>query len=242
MAQHVVISQSMYFPWVGLLEQVRLADIFVHYDDVQFARGFFNRVQVKTENGTPWITIPLRDYHRGQTLDEIVVDERLNWRQQHRDVLRQAYRQAPFVDEMLALVDAVLSKPLSKLADISRTSILQLAEYLGLSGGRRFVNSRDLNVAGSSSRRLLDIALAVGGNVYITGHGARNYLDHDLFERAGVEVRYMKYRSIPYRQLHGPFTPYVTTLDLVANCGKDGSTVIKSTALGWREFLRDDMA
>ena len=36
---NVVISQSMYFPWVGMLEQIRLADVFVFYDDVQFSKA-----------------------------------------------------------------------------------------------------------------------------------------------------------------------------------------------------------
>ena len=43
----LVISQPMYFPRVGMLEQIRLADHFVYYDDVQFSRGgFSNRVQL----------------------------------------------------------------------------------------------------------------------------------------------------------------------------------------------------
>ena len=37
----VVISQPMYFPWVGMLEQMRLADVFVHLDDAQFSKGGF---------------------------------------------------------------------------------------------------------------------------------------------------------------------------------------------------------
>ena len=52
----VVISQPMYFPWIGIFEQIRLADVFVFYDDVQFTRGFINRVQYKTPQGTGWIT------------------------------------------------------------------------------------------------------------------------------------------------------------------------------------------
>ena len=40
----VFISQSMYFPWCSLLDKIRLADIFIHYDDVKLSRGFYNRV------------------------------------------------------------------------------------------------------------------------------------------------------------------------------------------------------
>ena len=48
----VVISQPMLFPWVGMLEQIMLADVFVHYADVQFSKGSFtNRVQIKDSTG-----------------------------------------------------------------------------------------------------------------------------------------------------------------------------------------------
>jgi hypothetical protein len=191
---NVVISQSMYFPWVGLLEQVRLANVFVHYDDVQFTRGFYNRVQVKTPQGTKWLTVPLRDQHQGQHIDEVLVDDRIDWRGQHRDVLRLNYLKAPFRDDMLALADKVFGQPAITLAEVSRITILALARYFELPNNLRFADSRDLKVIGGSSQRLRDIVQSLGANVYITGHGAKNYLDHDLFEDAGIEVRYMQYQ------------------------------------------------
>jgi WbqC-like protein family len=95
----------MYFPWIGQLEQIRAANVFVSYDDVQFTRGFFNRVQVKVPTGTAWMTVPIRDFHRGQTIDMVRVDDRQDWRTRHLDLLRRSYREAPFAREMLALVE-----------------------------------------------------------------------------------------------------------------------------------------
>ncbi len=234
----VVISQPMYFPWVGLLEQVRLADVFVHYNDVQYARGFFNRVQIKTSQGIRWLSVPLRELRRGQLIDQVMVDERVDWRSQHRDILRQAYLKSPFLQDMLRVFDAAMSTPANSLAEVSRASIMALASYYDLTEGRHVLNSEDLGVPGSSTQRLLDLTLRVNGRIYATGHGARNYLDHDLFEQAGVEVRYMRYQMLPYAQQHGPFTPYVTGLDLVANCGKEGRELICPTTLNWKEFTK----
>ncbi len=236
--KRVVISQSMYFPWVGLLEQLRLASVFVHYNDVQFTRGFYNRVQIKTPKGSKWITVPLRNHHRGQHIDQALVDDRIDWRSQHRDVLRQAYFNSPFRDEMLALVDRVYAKSTTTLADVSCASVMELAEYFCLTNDKSFINSELLGIGGASSQRLHDMVFSLKGNIYITGHGARNYLDHQLFERSGIAVQYMQYRSIPYQQLHGDFTPYVTALDLVANCGREGAHVIQSESVGWKEFMR----
>jgi WbqC-like protein family len=237
MGRSIVISQSMYFPWVGLLEQMRLADTFVYYDTVAFDRGFYNRVQVKAEQGSRWITVPLSDHRRGQPIDEIRIDKTQNWQKQHIGILRQAYRSAPFRGEMLDLVDSVISAPAETLGQVSRASMLAVADYFDLRSSRDFVDARTLNVEGGRSQRLLDMVLALHGTKYITGHGARNYLDHALFENAGIAVEYMRYECIPYPQLYGPFTPYVTSLDLIANCGKPGSAVIRSTAVDWRQFV-----
>ncbi len=235
----IVISQSMYFPWVGLLEQIRLAEIFVHYDDVQLTRGFYNRVQVKTQQGSRWLTVPLRDRHRGQNIDETLIDDRTDWRSQHRDILRQSYLKAHFRDEMLALVDRVFAESMTTLADVSRSSILALANYFELSNHCQFVDSKELGIGGNSSQRLHDLVKALDGDVYITGHGAKNYLDHELFEKSGIAVQYMKYQCLPYPQLHSEFTPYVTALDLVANCGREGAQVIQSKSINWRKFVNE---
>jgi len=235
----VVISQPMYFPWVGLLEQIRLADVFIHYSDVQFARGFFNRVQVKTIRGSDWMTVPLRDQHRGQLISEVVIDERVDWRSKHREMLRQTYRKTPYLSDLLSIFDNVAATRVSSLADLSVASVMALAEYFDLTGNRRFYDSRDLVIFGSSSQRLLDLTIKVGGTAYITGHGARNYLNHEIFANAGVGVEYMNYQLSEYPQLYGAFTPYVTALDLVANCGSRGSEVIHSTTTPWGNSLSE---
>jgi hypothetical protein len=227
----------MYFPWVGLLEQIRLADVFVHYDDVQLARGFCNRVQVKTATGTRWITVPVRNRHRGLRIDEAVLDEASDWRGTHRAVLRQAYHNAPYREDMLAIVDHVFAQEAHTLADVSRASLLALADYFDIAPAQGYADSSALGIGGRSSQRLLDIVARTGGNEYITGHGARQYLDHTLFEASGVTVSYMHYRCEPWSQLHGPFTPYVSALDLVANCGPAGASRICSGTEPWRSVV-----
>ena len=112
--------------------------------------------------------------------------------------------------------------------------------YYGLDAGRRFVEVEQLGIAGASSQRVRDIVLAVGGTRYITGHGARNYLDHQLFEDAGIRVEYMDYEKRPYPQLHGEFTPYVSLLDLIANTGPAGIECICSGTSYWKDFLKNE--
>ena len=238
----IVISQSMYFPWIGLLEQIQLADVFVHYDDVQFSKGsFVNRVQIKTPRGVSWLTIPLHGFKFGQSISEVMVNHLTDWRGQHQDILFKSYFDAPFRDEMIDLVKRVHDQPAETLADVARASMIELAKYYGLDRLTRFVDIEILGVLGKGSQRVHDIVVSLSGDCYLTGHGAKNYLDHLLFENSLIAVNYMDYRYLPYAQLHGKFTPFVSALDLVANCGQAGRGVICSKGIYWKEFMKREM-
>jgi hypothetical protein len=115
--------------------------------------------------------------------------------------------------------------------------MLALSNYFGLVEGKRVLDVRELCINGSGSQRVLDIVRAIGGTVYITGHGARNYLDHEAFDKSGVQVQYMNYERRPYSQRWGEFTPFVTALDLVANLGREGRHKIVSSSISSQEFL-----
>jgi hypothetical protein len=235
----VVISQPMYFPWVGQLEQLRLADTFVFYDDVQFSKGSFsNRVQVKTESGVRWMTVPLRDLHLGQLINGVALDQSRNWQRTHLDSFRQAYAQSPFLADALGLMESVFSKESNNLAALSINSMLELAQYFSLDIGRKFIRSSEINIQGHSTQRVIDICCAQGASLYLTGHGARNYLAHGAFEEKGIDVSYIEYRCVPYKQLHEGFTPYVTALDLVANYGSEGRSFILGRSVPWRDFVK----
>jgi hypothetical protein len=236
----IVISQPMLFPWVGMLEQVSVANTFVNYPDVQFSKGsFVNRVQIKTEKGIKWLTVPLYELRLGQRINEVKINSQRNWRQEHLQLLSAAYAHAPYVEDMLKLVESVYVHDYENIGSLSEASQMALCKYYELDRSRSFQNSDILGIPGAGSRRVLDIVLALGGDTYITGHGASHYLDHEAFEQAGVRVEYMDYAKTLYSQLHGDFTPYVSGLDLVANAGPKGIDCIRPTSIYWKDFLSD---
>jgi len=224
----------MFFPWVGLFEQVRLADVYVHYVDVQFSKGsFVNRVQIKVPDGFRWLTVPLKSLTLGMRIEEVEARDD-GWRRSHLDFLAQAFRGAPHARDALELVERVYQSESRLVADIAIKSMEGVIDYFGLAAGKRILRSPDLGLPGSGSDRVLDIVKALGGDVYVTGHGARNYLAHEDFERAGIRVEYMDYRKTPYPQLHGAFNPHVSILDLIANAGRAGVEYIQSGTVNWK--------
>lgn len=235
-----VISQPMFFPWVGFFEQIKLCDVYVHYNDVQYSKGgFTNRVQVKSPEGSKWLTVPLKNLHLGQPINQVEINNQQDWRANHLDLLKRCYEDAPYYSEMRNLVESLYNKEWALLDDLAQATLSNICEYFKLLEDKRFISIQDLNAGGASSERVLITTKKVKADIYITGHGASKYLSHDIFEEAAIRVEYMEYKKTPYPQLFGEFTPYVSILDLIANVGKDGINWIHSGTIYWKDFVNE---
>jgi len=52
-----------------------------------------------------------------------------------------------------------------------------------------------------------------------------------LFERHGITVEWQRLTHPSYPQLHGPFVPFLSALDLLLNCGDESMTVLEGRSL-----------
>lgn len=164
------------------------------------------------------------------------MDDSQNWRARQMTTLRMNYAKAPFVNEMLDIAQEIYSMRTQYLCELNIAAIEKIAAYFGISPV--FLRSSKHQTDLTSSSHLLELLKQANGDIYITGHGARNYLNHQLFEEHHIQVEYMNYQHTPYPQLHGDFTPYVSVLDLIANVGPKGARAICSPTQPWREFLK----
>lgn len=232
---NIVITQPMYFPWLGLIEQIALADIVVIYDDVEYSKGSFtNRVQLKSAKGQTWLTMPIQNYANNKKINEYLTSAN-NWREDHLRLFQTLYKEAPYFDDAYCLLETALKSDINTISEISSLSIQVLLEYLNIR--KEFLYSSYMEASSKSSQRVFDIVKTLGGTNYITGHGAKNYLDYTLFEEHNIEVSFIDYACKPYPQLHGDFTPYVSMLDVIANLGKEAHTIMQSKLVNYKKFI-----
>jgi hypothetical protein len=239
-----VISQPMFLPWRGMFEQIKLADDFVFYDDVQLplgggrGRGFSTRVQIKTHRGAEWMNVPVVRAGHGRQLINQARFAGQDWRRQHLERLRQAYREAPFFKQVHEpLVQGIYAIETDSLSEFCMRSTRLLAEALGLQPRWHVSSQMDYERCEDASERVVIICEQFNAACYVSGLGAMNYLNYELFEQAGIQVRYMDYKPITYSQLHGDFTPYVSLLDMLYSIGPDqAAQSIGSPATHWRDW------
>jgi hypothetical protein len=217
----VVISQPMYFPWLGQLNQALLADAFVFYSDVQFARGFINRVQVLIEGEPEFLTVPTLGSKR-LNINQLRPDSGQPWVARHTTKLSFSFQNAPFGSYALDIFSSVTSERHLTLSSLNSASVKLLCSELFPQQCPTFYDSTEFPRESKGTQALIEVCQELGATHYLTGHGAKNYVDVELFSRAGIELEFIDYRIRPYIQFGGrAITNYVSALDALARLGPD---------------------
>jgi hypothetical protein len=93
--------------------------------------------------------------------------------------------------------------------------------------------STDYSSEGDKSVRLATICEQAGADEYVSGPSARDYLDEGEFSSRGIAVRWMDYEGYPeYPQVHPPFEPAVSIVDLLFNTGAEAARYMKHAGAG----------
>ena len=222
----LVVLQPGYLPWLGYFDLLSKADVFVHYDDVQFDKhGWRNRNRVKGPKGAIWLTVPVLHHGRGaQSILDVEIDDRRDWRRKHLSTVTQSYARAPFIDTVLPKLQNIIERPWPRLVDLDLALIDWLAEEIGIS--TPCYRASELDIGGDRIERLVNLCKYFGASRYISGNAARDYLDVTRFASAGIEVLWHDYAHPTYAQQHGEFVPYLSVLDLVLNAGARSLSVL----------------
>jgi hypothetical protein len=228
----VAAHQPAYLPWLGYLDKMAKADVFVVMDDLQYeSQNFQNRNRLKLADGAGWVTVPLE---KGTQKDRIC-DKRIqnagsqkeHWQRKTWLTIKTHYGRAAHFAPYAPALEDLYSRPWSKLVDVNQ-HVLDLARgWLGITGP--VLRSSSLGLEGEKTDRIIDLCRKLGAKIYLSGRGgSTSYLDVESLRKAGISVMWQQFDHPVYPQRypsHG-FVPYLGFLDLVLNCGPDSRAIL----------------
>jgi hypothetical protein len=221
---NVVILQPSYIPWRGYFDQIRRADLFIFYDDVQYDKhGWRNRNQIKTAQGKQWLTIPVHSagVTQGVPIRDVKIDQGKPWAKNHLKALTISYSKAPCFKKYLPLLESFYDRRDEFIADFTIETTITLTRELG-NNHTRFMRSSELDgIDGQKTNRLIQILKRVGATHYISGPSAQDYIEAEKFAAVNITLEFMTYDYPEYPQLYPPYDPFVSVLDLLFMVGSD---------------------
>lgn len=237
----------MFLPWRGIFEQIKLSDVFIYYDDVQLpkgggkGRGFQTRVQIKIKDGGwQWLSVPIKRTGGGHLPIKNAIFSDHKWRQKHLATIRNSYKDAPYFEKIYdGLLRDIYDYQTDFLSEFCVNSINRLMDYIGIKKKTYLSSELGIAINEGASKRVLAHCLHFGADEYISGHGAKNYIDYSMFEQASVKIMYMDYSLSKYPQINGEFTPYVSIIDLLFNVDIKADEYLDSSAKYWKLWPDD---
>lgn len=222
----IAIHQPQFLPWLGYLDKIDRADLFVLLDTVQFKKNEWqNRNRIRTAQGWQWVTVPvLHDF--GQSIMEVRINDKVDWRGKHLRALELHYAHADHRGKLAGL-RAIYDRPWERLADLNIAVLRWLLDGFGISTPLRLAS--DMRLPDEPTERLIEICRAMGATSYLAGAGAKDYMDFGKFEAAGIPVEAQEFRHPVYRQCYEPFVPGLSAIDLFLTCGGESLQSLRST-------------
>ncbi|MCP4649215.1 MAG: WbqC family protein [PVC group bacterium] len=223
----IAIMQPGYMPWLGFFDLMHKADLFVFLDDVQYTkRDWRSRNRIRTEEGWQWLSVPVFSKNRyKQLIKDVTINNTINWRRKHLNALELNYHKAEFFNNYYSGIKDIISQQWDSLCGLNINMIKLIADVLGIE--TPYILSSELNIKAAKSRRVLEICKELNADELYDSEAAAGFLDTSLFEKENIKVEFQKYKHPVYAQLYSPFYAYMTTLDLLFNCGENSLKVIE---------------
>ena len=229
MLKQIAILQSSYIPWKGYFDIIKKVDEFVVYDIVQFSKNDFRNRNKLVLNGVPtWLTIPVRQKHLHQRIDETeIADGR--WAKKHWRSIEQSYKKlAGFESYSEPLRQAYEALGDEKFLTNVNVRLLQtLCSLMRIDTPIR--NAADFDLPEDRVERIIGLCKALGADSYLSGPAAKAYLDAEPLSASGIELEWIDYGGYPeYRQKGDVFEHGVSVIDLLFNVGGEFPRFMKS--------------
>jgi hypothetical protein len=224
----VAVHQPAFMPWLGYLDKMAKADVFVVLDDLPFdPNDFQHRNRLKLDDGAAWLTVPIEAGRGVQRIVDKTIDNTCDWQLEMWRALEIHYQHAPswlpYADELFD----VFSRPWRNLVDLDLHMIGVARRWLGIT--TPILRASSFGLTGTMSERLIALCQQLGARAYLSGTGhSLKYLDAERMGRAGLGVIWQHFEHPIYPQRYPDigFVSRLGFLDLVFNCGEDSRQIL----------------
>lgn len=199
----VSIHQPSYFPWFGLLDKIAKSELYVMMDEVQLSdRAYQHRnLFLKKDGKEKILTIGLhkKDY-RDKRMCELSINRDVDWQKQHKCFIVENYRKSKYFEEIWERIQYIYEKEYHILTAILEDSMKVSFNMLDINIETIKQSELNYNRDMKKSDLILELCLATKADVYLSGQGAKEYMNIDDFRAKGIDVVFQKFSHPIYTQ------------------------------------------
>ena len=221
----IAIHQPNYLPWIGYFDKLDQVDKFVLLDTAIHSKSeFINRNKIKTPQGSLWLTVPLKN--KEKPINELQIASYLNWQSSHWKAIESNYKKSAFWKTYCDGFQKIYGVKWENMATLNNTLIKYIKGLLNIKTEILLESDFQLDFGKGTSRNM-NIVNYLGGDIYVSGVGARSYNDESEFNKNDIELVYQDFQHPVYPQRWGNFQPNLSIIDMLFNCGPETMEIIR---------------
>ncbi|HBT81344.1 hypothetical protein A2757_01555 [Candidatus Giovannonibacteria bacterium RIFCSPHIGHO2_01_FULL_48_47] len=200
----IASHQPNHLPNLGFFYKMAKAELFVIITNLQFEKqeGWQQRHKIKGPNGDIWLTVPVFG-SQNQRIKEVKINNELGWAKKHKRTMELTYKKSA-EKELISKILEVYDQKWERLADLNLALIKIMKEELKIPTPLAV----DEEVEGNKETLLINVCKKYGGDVYLSGLGAKDYLNEERLaelRKNNIAHRFVEKnitREYPYSTLH----------------------------------------
>ena len=224
------IMQPYFMPYIGYWQLMAAVDTYVIYDDVNYIKkGWINRNNILVNNDKQMFTISLNGASQNKLINEITIADDFT---KFRKTIRMAYHKAPYYNDVMALLDMILSYQSCNLADFIANSIKLVCEYLDIQ--TKIIMSSDIEKDNSlkGQNKILEICKLLNADTYYNAIGGQELYDKSAFEKENITLYFLQSSTSRYLQFGEEFISGLSIIDvLMFNSKEEINIMLKNFQL-----------
>jgi hypothetical protein len=218
----LAIMQPYFFPYLGYWQLIHAVDKFIVYDNIQYTKkGWINRNYFLRNDEKILFSIPLKK--DSDFLD--IVDRKISSdfnREKLLNQLRETYKNAPFFNEIFPTICDITRNQNENLFNFILNSIKQICEVLSIKTEIVVSSHLQIDHTLKSEEKVIAFCKYEKADVYINAIGGQTLYNSNNFCNEGVELQFIKMKTLSYPQKSSEFVPYLSIIDVLMNVGVKG--------------------
>ena len=215
----LAIMQPYFMPYIGYFSLIKHTDHFIIFDTPQYMRhGWIERNRILKQNCEPiFIRIPLKKHKRETSINKLIVNNSENWKAKIFAQLVPYKKKAPNYWRVIQLLKEIFEFNSDSIVEINYNSLKKISEYLGIPTPISIWSDMDIKIenVNAPDEWALNICKALNADVYYNPTGGTSFFDRTKYEKAGIDLRFLKINPIKYTQFSNKFIPNLSIIDVL---------------------------
>ena len=211
--------QPYLFPYLGYYALIKNTDKWIVFDEVQFIRhGWIERNRIlKPNDGWQYISVPLEKHSRDTLIKDVKIKFSEDWKEKIIRQLDHYKKKAPYYKQVIDFLKNTFLFHTDSISLFNTHLLKESCNYIGISFSYEIYSEMNINInpINSAGDWALNISKELGASCYINPPGGIELFEKGKFEKAGIDLKFLKINFEEYKQYKSIFESGLSIIDVM---------------------------